>query len=656
MNRAAAVSLSAAALMAFGAAWFFWRLDHAAVEHLSPYPQETFARQSAEGWPTYGGPPGGAQYSSLDQISRENVSTLDVAWVFNTGDVLTGTDGFDKTSYQVTPIFADGKLLLCTPRNNIIALDPESGAQRWRFDFGKAKTGGMYGQQKCRGVAYWETDVSEESRAPCAKRVLMGTDNGFLVAVDAVSGAACDDFGENGRVDLNALDYNGNGKISITSAPAIYENVVIVGGQIIDNKYENAADGIVRGFDVRTGEEVWNWNPIPADLRDKIGSANAWAPISIDRDAGLVFLPTGSPSHDVIGVDRLAPVEHGNAVVALNALTGEKRWSFQTIRHDLWDYDLPSMPTLVTLHPNGEPVDAVIQATKTGFIFVFDRETGEPIFEIEERPVPATTISGEVTSPTQPVPTKPQSITSQSISADDAWGPFGLGAAECREMLSQYRNEGLFTPPEIRGSIQHPTILGGSNWGGVAYDQESGIAVVNSSNLVASVVLMPREDFDTMDGARPKGESYGELRGTPYVVARRMLFSSFGAPCNPPPWGALTAIDMNRGEIVWRRPFGRMKLAPFVTSPAAWGAPNQGGPIITAGGLIFIGASLDSRFRAFDLETGKELWSAPTPAPAVATPMSYESGGRQYVLIAAGGHGGFGTPYADAIIAYALPE
>ncbi len=624
-------------------------LDNAAVDRRAAFPEARFTGETAPDWPTYGGQPGGTQYSSLDQINLKTIADLQPAWTFRTGDLSDGSDGGDMTNYQVTPILAEDKLLLCTPYNNIIALNPATGEQLWRFDFGKPRTETMYGYHNCRGVAHWASSRAEDKGTACAARVLMGTDNGFIVAVDAADGKPCGDFGKGGRIDLNALDYRGEGNIAMTSPPAIYRDVVIVGGTVIDNRYADSLDGIVRGFDIRTGRELWSWNPIPAAISDKVGGANAWAPLSIDHAAGVVFLPTGSPSYDTLGINRIDAIPDGNAIVALDALTGEKRWSFQTVHHDLWDYDLPSMPTLVTLHREGKAIPAVIQATKTGFIFTLDRRTGKPIHPVEERPVPASDVPGEKASPTQPFPVRPEPFTSQTIKADDA----AAGDDLCRDRIAAYRNEGIFTPPSITGSILHPSFLGGSNWGGIAYDQRSGVAVVNSSNLVSRVTLMPRDAFDPAKHKRPGVSTY-EMRGSPYVMLREALFSRIGTPCNPPPWGALTAIDMNSGAIVWQRPFGKVEFAKGVKSPESWGAPNQGGPIITAGGLIFIGASLDSRLRAFDLATGEEVWSAPTPAPATATPMTYMAGGRQFVVVAAGGHGAFGTRLSDAIVAFAL--
>jgi quinoprotein glucose dehydrogenase len=475
------------------------------------------------------------------------------------------------------------------------------------------------------------------------------------MAVDADTGASCPNFGAAGRIDLNTLQYHGQGQLHSTSPPAIYRDVVIVGGATYDNRWGDSLDGIVRGFDARTGAERWNWNPIPEALRDRVGGANTWAPISVDTERGWIFLPTGSPSYDVLGTARTDPIPHANAVVVLNASTGELVWSFQTVHHDLWDYDLPAIPVLARIPRNDGTVPAVLQPTKQGFVFVLDRLTGAPLFPVEERPFPASEVPGERAAATQPIPLLPAPVTSQSVTVDDAWGITPIDARECRAKLAALRNDGLYTPPSLQGSVLHPSFLGGTNWGGIAYDEASGLAVLNSSNLVASVTLIPRAAYDEQKH-RPPGYSFYEMNGSPYVLVRGVLRSKLGAPCNPPPWGRLTAIDMRTGETRWQIPFGRIEFGAAVKSLAAWGAPNQGGPIITAGGLVFIGASPDSSFRAYELATGREVWHADLPAPAIATPMTYAygPGQRQFIVIAAGGHDRFETLKADAIVAFAL--
>ena len=608
-------------------------------------------------WPTYGGQPSGTQYSILDQINLSNVEDLEVAWTYNTGEISDGTEGIDATVYQVTPIFANDLVYLCTPFNKIVALNPDNGNKVWVYDPKKPLSGAFYSAHNCRGVSYWQAESSEERAAFCGKRVFQTIQTGQLVAVDADSGKICKDFGKQGQIDLNALDNKGSGEIYSTSPPAIYKVVVITGGSIYDNKFGDAIDGIVRGFNIRTGEEVWNWNPIPDHLSDKVGAANAWAPIAIDQNNGWVVIPTGSPSYDLFGKYRKDPIPDANAVVVLNALTGEKIWSYQTVHHDLWDYDLSSMPTLVEVERNGKKVEAVLQATKTGMIFLLDRHTGKPLFDVEERPVPQTDVPGEYTSPTQPFPVLPEPVTSINLTTEDGWGLLFSDESNCEAQLANLRNEGIFTPPSLKGSILHPSFLGGTNWGGIAFDNDSGVAIVNSSNLVASVTLVPRDEYKE-EVHRPKGYSHYEMRGSEYVGIRGVLRSFLPGepPCNPPPWGSLTALDMNTGKTKWKIPFGQLDLFGPIKSPESWGAPNMGGPIITKGGLIFIGASPDKAIRAYDVKTGELVWKSKLPAPATATPMTYESKGKQFVVIAAGGHLGFGTVQSDSIVAFALPS
>lgn len=612
----------------------------------------TASLEAAEAnWSAYGGGPAGEQYHPATDINPGNVAQLEVAWVYRTGESSEGSQGNPGTLLQVTPIQFEDSLLLCTARNDIVALDASTGRERWRYAAQVARDTAFYGSQYCRGVALWEGLKTE---SPCSARVFEATIDGVIHAVDARTGQRCRDFGSDGRIDLNALDYLGQGRIFNTSPPAIARDTVIVGGAFYDNKHGDALDGLIRGFDVRSGRLKWSWNPIPPHLSKAVGGANAWAPLAVDTSRNWVFIPTGSPSYDVLGVNRKDPVPEANAVVALDAETGEFIWSFQTVHHDLWDYDLASMPTLTTIDWQGKPRDVVVQGTKQGFVYVLDRDTGEPVFPVEDKPVPTSDVPGELASPTQPVPTRPPPLTSQRITADEAWGPLLFDRLSCRKKLAALHNEGLFTPPSLQGSVLHPSFLGGINWGGIAIDPKRQLAVVNSANLVASVTLIPRTEYEPRKHL-PEGFSFYEMRGAPYVLVRGVLRSPLGAPCNPPPWGRLTAIDLRSGEFAWQVPFGRAVIAGLRT-PEQWGAPNQGGPLVTGGGLVFIAASPDPYLRAYDIRTGHLLWEGELPVPAFASPMTYrDASGRQLVVIAAGGSAGFETDLDDAIIAFALP-
>jgi quinoprotein glucose dehydrogenase len=637
----------------------------------------SFAGPTA-GWPSYGGDPGGMRYSPLTQIDRGNVDALEVAWTFHTGETL----GDRPFAFEVTPILVGERLVFCTPWNRVIALDPETGAELWRFDPELDPSIYYANQFICRGVSAW-TDPEAAAGAVCRDRLFMGTNDGRLMSIDTATGARCEGFGEGGEVDLTL----GVGKIhrqgdyQVTSPPAIARGLVITGSAINDNQRADEASGVVRAYDARTGALRWAWDPAPPPIEMNVesapvapasgelsppagggawtlGTANVWSVISVDEELGLVYLPTGNAAPDYWAADRQGKDYWSSSVVALHADTGQLAWRFQTVHHDLWDFDIPAQPTLVTLRRNGGDVPALVQATKMGILFVLDRRTGESLFPIEERPVPQTDVPGEITSPTQPFPSAPPPLTATTLDPDDAFGLLGFDRRKCRDTMKSLRWDGMYTPPSLRGSLMFPGNAGGTNWGGIAVDPTRGLAVANVMNLAWSVRLIPRDQFEAAARAEPDVEISAQY-GTPYGMRREMLVSPLGIPCTPPPWGTLSAVDLDAGEIRWQVTFGTIRdIMPIPMPVGRWGTPNIGGPVITAGGIVFIGAAVDNYLRAFDLENGDELWKGRLPAGPQATPMTYRlrPDSRQMVVIAAGGHQRAGTDTGDAIVAFALPR
>ncbi len=418
----------------------------------------------------------------------------------------------------------------------------------------------------------------------------------------------------------------------------------------------------------RRGELVWSWDPIPRQADDagydtwngevahRTGGANAWPPISVDADRDLVFVPTSAPSPDYYGGERIGENRHANCVVALRATTGEMVWAFQTVHHDIWDYDVPMQPALITLERDNGSVPAVVVGTKQGHIFVLHRETGEPLFPVEERPVPQTDVEGEETWPTQPFPAKLPVFGLRELIPDDAWGPTPEDRERGREVISALRSEGPFTPISVQGTIQAPSNAGGFNWGGLSYDPTRQILVGAVNRVAAVMQLTPRgeTEADENTGERFNPET-GQMVGTPYTLTRSILLNSdTGLPFSPPPWGTLAAVDLRDGTLAWEVPLGVVADPAEVPEAADWGSPSFGGPTTTAGGVVFIGATRDGFFRAFDIETGELLWQDQLPAGGQATPMTYAADGQQYVVIAAGGHGNLGSALGDAVVAYAL--
>jgi quinoprotein glucose dehydrogenase len=571
-----------------------------------------------------------------------------------------------RRSLEATPIVVDGVMYLLTPIGRVIALDPETGRERWVYD-AQVDRSIAFGDYTSRGVSTW-LDPSRAPGQPCRRRIVAAIIDARLLSIDAATGKLCEDFGDRGTVDLRRGLRNRpfeTAEYEETSPPVIVNGIIVVGSAMSDNQQIDGATGEVRAFDVRTGALKWTWHPVPNDSTDpahrtwrganahRTGAANAWSVLAADPARDLVFVPTGSAAPDYYGGERLGDNRYANSITALRASTGQLVWSFQTVHHDVWDYDNASPPALVTVEYGGRRRDAVLQATKTGQLFVLDRETGAPIVPVTEMPVPRSTVPGEETSPTQP-----QSaigpLSPQRLSADSVWGANEADRAACRAIASTLRNDGPFTPPSFEGSLLLPGNIGGAHWGGVAFDPSAQIAVVPVNTIAAVVKLIPRAAFDSArrggTGNRI-GAEFAPQRGTPYAMYRELLLLPSLAPCTPPPFGALVGVDLRRGTIAWRVPLGAI-------SPAApIGAPNLGGAITTAGGLTFVAASADRTFRAFDTRTGRELWHATLPASGKAMPMTFRTqSGRQLVVISAGGDGGGPFGAGDAIVAYGLPE
>ncbi len=608
-----------------------------------------------QGWSQYGGDPGGTRFSAGQQITPANVDRLQLAWTYHSGDLAPESfpDTFNSPAMQVTPILAQDTLYLCSPRNRIIALDPATGAERWHYA-ADPELRGLY-SVTCRGVAYHASpDMAGQA---CAARIVAGTLDGRLLALDASTGKPCADFGEDGEVDLTAaLGDARPAEYALTSPPLVVDKLIITGAHVADLRRGGVPSGVIRAFDVRTGALVWDWEALLPEKRlaDSYtpGSPNAWAPLSVDPERGLVYIPTGNPAGDYYGGERDGMDAFGSSVVALDIHTGKRVWHFQTVHNDIWDYDVPSQPVLFDFPGPEGPIPALVQATKMGFLFVLNRETGEPLFPVEERPAPLGGPAPEALSPTQPWPLLPEPLHPTELSESDLFGFAWFDKQACIKEFRTLNYQGLYTPIGTTPTLVYPGFMGGSNWGSVSWDPVRKLLLANTSRVPAIIELIPREVVESPDFVGPV-----ELQlDTPYAVRRRPFLSPLGAPCNRPPWGVLTAIDMTSGKKAWEVPLGGTRdLAPF----PLWlnlGVPNSGGSLVTASGLTFIGAATDSYLRAFATDTGAELWKARLPAGGHATPMTYTlADGTQYVVIAAGGNRMLGSRTGDALVAFRLP-
>ncbi|MCB1688295.1 MAG: pyrroloquinoline quinone-dependent dehydrogenase [Halioglobus sp.] len=603
----------------------------------------------------------GTKYSPLDDINRDNVSELEVAWEYHTGDIIS-TPGL--TSFQDQPLLIGDNLIVCSVSRKVIALDPGNGKERWVYD-PKSPLGGS---NKCRGVTAW-TDKQAIASQQCATRLFLGTSDYRLVAIDARTGKPCEEFGVKGEIQMEASKpMILPGEVSALSRPAVVNDVVVVGSSVMDNQRVDAPSGRLLAFDARTGAARWAFDPIPRDPADPAmqtwqtapvnGGGNVWSGMVVDEALDLVYLPTSSPSVDFYGGDRPGDNAYADSVVALRGATGEVAWYQQLVHHDVWDYDLPTPGLLIDYPHNGEMVPALVQNTKQGMVFIFNRETGEPLVPIKERAVPQKgAVPGEKLSRTQPFPVGMPALVPHSFSPDDAWGFTFIDEWLCRREAETLSYGPIYTPPSEQGTVYLPSPSGGADWGGGAYDPVSHVMVVPLNTVAMIVTNTPREK-SSYDPRGPMDLTAGftfNNAGAPYVTTIRPFLSPLGAPCTAPPWAKLTAVDLVKKEIVWEVPLGSIeKMAPL---PINWelGTPGVGAPLITAGGLVFIGFTLDHQFRAFDLNTGEVLWSSELPASANSVPVSYKYKGKQYIVVPAGGHSMFSPVLSDTVAAYKLP-
>ena len=633
-------------------------------------------------WQTYGGDKKALRYAKLDQINRSSVDQLEVAWTYHTGDVRDDSRG----TIEANPIIVDGVLYVTSPALKVVALDAATGEERWTFDPFKGETA----RGVNRGVAYWESEGGED------KRILFTAGwTPRLYALDAETGRPIESFGEGGVVDFTeGIEREGHGSVSATNPGIVYDDLLILGTRLVKGPKRPASPGDVAAYDVRTGERAWVFHTIPhpgefgndtwaGDAWKTEGGANVWGGMSLDEERGLVFLPVSTPGYSFYGGTRKGKNLFSNSVVALDAATGERIWHYQLVHHDIWDRDLGAPPILATVEHDGEKVDAVAQASKRGDLFLLDRETGEPLFPVEEKPVPASTLPGEEAWPTQPVPLKPPPFSRQGYGRDDLPTISEEARDYALKRLGQMEHGRRFLPPSTKGTILLPGLRGGAHWGGGAYDLTTGMLYINATEVPWELTMVPAggaeqkaaasESASPLDSAKgklgqtrtaePEGanapasrlEEKKERAAYPYIhTGYKKFLDPEGYPAIKPPWGTLNAIDLNKGEIAWQVPLGEFEELTERGIPPT-GTDNLGGPIVTAGGLVFIGATKDEKFRAFDSKTGEVLWETTLPAGGYATPSTYAIDGKQYVVIAAGGAGLLGTKKGDAIVAFALP-
>jgi quinoprotein glucose dehydrogenase len=637
------------------------------------------ANHDATSWTSYGGSNLSNKFTPARQITPDNVAQLEEAWHFRTGDNKPD-DAEYAYAFQNTPLMVDGTLYICTPSQMVIAVDAANGQEKWRFDPQTDREAMKnIAASTCRGVAYF---AAQEPVAECSTRIIWPMVDGRVGALDAETGALCTGFGNQGYVDLN--EGTGNeypGFVAPTSPPLVMRGVAIIGtGQVADGTERDAPSGVVRGYDAITGEQRWAWDlgrpgvltpPGPGETYTR-STPNVWSLLAGDDELGLVYLPTGNPASDFYGADRTElEEEYTSSLVALDASTGQERWHFRTVNHDLWDFDLSPQPNLIDFPTADGPRAAVLQASKNGQVYILDRATGEPILPVVQVAVPQGTDTEEWTAKTQPLsPGMPNTVgppgkDTEVLQERDAWGITPFDQLQCRIAFKQLRYEGHYTPPTLQGSLAFAGNHGGINWGGVSVDIERGILIMNSNRLPYTEQLYTREKIDEL-GVRSRFQGESDVEGfmpqvgSDYGARKEPWMSVLNTPCIAPPWGYISGTDLRTQEIIWRRPLGTgydagpMGIRSYVK--LEMGTPNNSGSVTTGGGLTFIGAALDQFLRGFDTETGALLWEVRLPAGAQANPMSYEIDGRQYVVAAVGGHDRMETQLGDRVIAWALPQ
>jgi quinoprotein glucose dehydrogenase len=632
-------------------------------------------------WPFYGRTPRGDRFSPLNQINTGNVQQLKVAWTVRTGDTMRpgedigGTDAGHEFNFEATPIKVGDTVYVCTGHSWVEALDAATGRIKWKFDPHANTDPDVY--LACRGVAYYQAPAGKAK--VCQTRILSPVLDARVVALDAQTGKPCEDFGKGGFIDLKQyLGHVPAGFHFVTSPPLVLHDRMILGGWVFDNQARGEPSGAVRAFDPISGQIVWAWDVghpdqvvHPGDGTELTrGTPNAWGVYTADPDLNLVYLPLGNATPDYYGGGRRSFDDaYNSSIVALDITTGQQRWHYQTVHHDVWDMDLPVGPSLVDLPVGGRMVPALVQSTKRGEFFVLNRVTGQPIVRTIEKPVPQNGVPGETLSPTQPYPVGMPSLTPTDLVEHHLWGATPIDQMICRIQFRQAAYQGQFTPPQLRKTIVYPAFDGVIDWHGASIDPTRKLLIANANYIPFMVTMKPRGPF-VQSGKVPDWNGQGNepkiasgiapQYGTPYVGMVHPWLNPLRIPCNAPPWGTLTAIDLATQKIVWQHPIGDTRAtAPFglhTNLPMKTGIFNIGGNMVTAGGLVFIGATADDMFRAIDLNSGKTLWSRRLPAGGNATPMSYSVNGRQYVLIAAGGHSGLGTKTGDYLVAYALPN